>query len=85
MWGFLITKNWGFEVTDYNRKIILSAINELPEKCKEIFIKCKINGLTYPKVADDLKISVKTVEAQMSIALRRLRKKLDWLLILFLT
>ncbi len=67
-----------------NRKIILSAINELPEKCREIFIKCKINGLTYPKVAEDLNISVKTVETQMSIALRRLRKKLDWLLILLI-
>jgi len=67
-----------------NRKIILSAINELPEKCREIFIKCKIDGLTYPKVAEDLNISVKTVETQMSIALRRLRKKLDWLLILLI-
>ena len=67
-----------------SRKIIIAAIDELPERCREIFIKCKINGLTYPKVADDLKISVKTVEAQMSIALKRLRKNLDWLLILIL-
>lgn len=67
-----------------SRKIILSAIEELPERCREIFIKCKINGLTYPKVAEDLKISVKTVESQMSIALKRLRKNLDWLLILIL-
>jgi len=67
-----------------SRKIILSAIDELPQRCREIFIQCKINGLTYPKVAEDLKISVKTVETQMSIALRRLRRKLDWLLILIL-
>lgn len=67
-----------------NRKIILSAINELPQRCREIFIKCKVRGLTYPEVADDLSISVKTVESQMSIALMRLRKKLDWLLILIL-
>lgn len=67
-----------------SRKIILSAINELPDRCKDIFIKCKINGQTYNNVADELKISVKTVESQMSIALKRLRKNLDWLLILIL-
>jgi len=67
-----------------SRKIIISAINELPDRCKEIFIKCKINGQTYHNVADELKISVKTVESQMSIALKRLRKNLDWLLILIL-
>ena len=66
------------------RKIILAAIDELPKRCREIFIKCKIDGLTYPEVAEDLEISVKTVEAQMSIALRRLRKHLDWLLIMII-
>ncbi len=67
-----------------SRKIILSAIDELPARCREIFIQCKINGHTYPKVAEELNISVKTVETQMSIALLRLRRKLDWLLILIL-
>jgi RNA polymerase sigma-70 factor (ECF subfamily) len=67
-----------------SRKIILAAINELPERCRDVFIKCKIDGLTYPKAAEKLGISVKTVEAQMSIALKRLRKNLDWLLILIL-
>ncbi|MDD3034765.1 MAG: RNA polymerase sigma-70 factor [Bacteroidales bacterium] len=66
------------------RKYIVSAINELPEKCREIFYKCKIEGKTYPEVAQTLDISVKTVEAQMTTALKRLRKKLDWLLILLI-
>jgi len=66
------------------RKYILSAINELPEKCREIFIKCKIEGRTYPEVAKILDISVKTVEAQMTTALKRLRKNLDWLLIIII-
>lgn len=66
------------------RKIILSAINELPKRCREIFIKCKIEGLSYFDVASNLNISVKTVETQMSIALRRLRTSLDWLLILMI-
>ncbi|MGE0092439.1 MAG: RNA polymerase sigma-70 factor [Bacteroidales bacterium] len=66
------------------RKIIASAINELPEKCRVIFIKCKIEGKTYGKVAESLDLSVKTVENQMSIALKKLRAKLDWLMILLL-
>jgi RNA polymerase sigma-70 factor (ECF subfamily) len=67
-----------------NRRIILDAINDLPDRCREIFIKCKIDGLTYPVVAEELNISVKTVEAQMTAALKKLRKNLDWLLILIL-
>ncbi len=67
------------------RKIIAEAIINLPERCREIFIKCKINGMTYSDVAEDLGISIKTVEAQMSIALKKLRKELDWVLILLLT
>lgn len=64
------------------RKIISSAIDELPERCRAIFIKCKIHGLSYKDVAEEMDISIKTVEAQMSIALKRLRKRLDWLLVL---
>jgi RNA polymerase sigma-70 factor (ECF subfamily) len=64
-----------------SRKIILSAINELPDRRRDIFIKCKLKGMTYSQVAETLNISVKTVETQMSFALKNLRKKLDWLLI----
>ena len=67
-----------------NRKIILDAINQLPDKCKEIFIKCKIEGKSYPKVAEELSISIKTVENQMSSALKKLRQKLDWLLLMLM-
>lgn len=68
-----------------NRRIILREINNLPTKSREVFIKCKIDGMTYPEVAKELNISVKTVEAQMSSALKKLRKNLDWLLILIIT
>ena len=68
-----------------NRRIFLREINNLPTKSREVFIKCKIDGMTYPEVAKELNISVKTVEAQMSSALKKLRKNLDWLLILIIT
>lgn len=68
-----------------NRRIILKEINNLPAKSREVFIKCKIDGKTYNQVAQDMNISIKTVEAQMSSALKKLRKSLDWLLILIIS
>lgn len=68
-----------------NRSIIIREISNLPEKTRNVFVKCKIDGLSYPEVAKELNISVKTVEAQMSAALKKLRKNLDWLLILIIS
>jgi len=51
---------------------ILEAINELPPKCKLIFRLIKEDGLKYADVATLLNISVKTVEAQMAIAIKRI-------------
>ena len=55
---------------------IEESIESLPEKRKEIFRLCKEDGLKYKEIADKLKISVKTVEAQMGLALKTLREKL---------
>lgn len=51
---------------------IKRAVNELPPRCKLIFKLVKEDGLKYREVAELLQLSVKTVEAQMAIALRRL-------------
>jgi RNA polymerase sigma-70 factor (family 1) len=51
---------------------IMEAINELPPKCKLIFRLIKEDGLKYADVASLLNISVKTVEAQMAIAEKRI-------------
>lgn len=53
------------------------AINQLPDKCKIIFLLSRKSDLTYKEIARQLDISVKTVEAQMGIALKKLR---DYLL-----
>lgn len=55
------------------RSFLESGIEGLPQKCKHIFKLSKIEGLTYAEVADELDISVKTVERQMGIALKKLR------------
>jgi RNA polymerase sigma-70 factor (ECF subfamily) len=64
---------------------IQQAINELPEKCREIFMLNRYEGLRYSEVADHLGISVKTVEAQMSKALKSLKEKLSDIIILLIT
>ena len=56
---------------------INGAIQALPDKCREIFILNRFEGLKYHEIADKLGISVKTVEAQMSKALKILRAKLE--------
>ena len=53
---------------------VKTAVNELPPRCKLIFKLVKEDGLKYREVAELLQLSVKTIEAQMAIALRRLGK-----------
>jgi len=52
------------------------AINALPEKRQAIFRLAREEGLKYREIADKLNLSVKTVEAQMTLALNQLRYSL---------
>ncbi len=65
-------------------QIITDAINSLPEKCREIFIKSKIERKKQKEIASELNISIKTVEAQMNIAHKKLKLKLKHYLPLLL-
>ena len=64
-------------------KIDLS-IAELPEKCREIFVLNRYENLKYQEIADQLQISVKTVETQMSKALQHMRIRLAEFITVFL-
>lgn len=50
------------------------AIDSLPPSRRRIFLLSKRDGLKYQQIADQLKISVKTVENQMGKALKSLRE-----------
>ncbi|MCW3111749.1 MAG: polymerase ECF-type sigma factor [Segetibacter sp.] len=52
------------------------AVAELPEQMRRVFELCRYEGLKYADISRHLKISVKTVETQMSRALVKLRQKL---------
>ena len=67
------------------RKEIYNAINELPDKCKEVFKLSYLHEMKNKEIADVLGISLRTVEAHMYKALKYLRSRLDPLwIILFL-
>jgi RNA polymerase sigma-70 factor, ECF subfamily len=74
------------EVAELESKI-KSAILKLPERCREVFELSRFEGKKYAEIAELLNISEKTVEAQMSKALKVLKEELKdylYLLILFL-
>ena len=53
---------------------IFQCIDALPSKCKIVFSLSRFEGMSYQEIADQLNISVKTVENQISKALKLLRK-----------
>ena len=55
---------------------VKNAIDLLPEKCREIFIMSRIQGLKNDEIATNLNISKRTVETQISKALKVLRLEL---------
>jgi len=65
------------------QEVVKSAIDELPPKCREIFLLSRESELTYAQIAEELSVSKKTVENQMGIALKRLKEKLSPALFLF--
>lgn len=52
-------------------------LEELPENCKTIFKLNRYKGMKYREIADHLSISIKTVEANMTKALKYFRKHLS--------
>lgn len=70
-----IEEDEDFVTTQINR--VQVEIDKLPPKCKEIFLLNKIQGFKYREVAEQLDISIKTVEAQMSKAMSRIKEALE--------
>ncbi|MEQ8927457.1 MAG: RNA polymerase sigma-70 factor [Fulvivirga sp.] len=72
------------ETKELEREIAF-ALNTLPNKCRKVFELSRVEELKYSEIAERMDISVKTVEAQMSKALRLMREHLaDFLMLLIL-
>ncbi|MDF2516336.1 MAG: hypothetical protein K0R59_1632 [Sphingobacterium sp.] len=70
-------------------RVLWKAIEQLPDKRKEIFLLSQEKGMTYNQIADSLNISVNTVKTQIKRALVFLRSEskllisvLGWLLLI---
>lgn len=61
------------ESSNEQLKELHRAIEQLPEKCRNILVMSKLQGMSYKEIATHLDISVKTVEAQMRIAYQKIR------------
>ncbi|NLN30628.1 MAG: sigma-70 family RNA polymerase sigma factor [Bacteroidales bacterium] len=55
---------------------VADVLERLPARCGQIFCMNRFEGLKYAEIAEKLQISVKTVEADMSRALKEFRKAL---------
>lgn len=56
------------------------AIESLPPKCKIIFKMVREDGLKYKEVAQILDISVRTIDAQMAIATKKITESIGFLM-----
>lgn len=63
------------EMKEFDRKL-QKGIADLPGKSRVVFLMNRLDGLTYREIAENLGVSNKAVEKQMSKALGILRKKL---------
>lgn len=62
--------------TEEMLELVAEAVSQLPDRCREVFLKSRSEELSNAEIALRMEISVNTVEAQMKKALRYLRKLL---------
>lgn len=65
-------------------ELLEKAIANLPEKCRQVFILSRMEGLKHEEIAQQLNISVHTVQNHIITALRKLKIELKDYLPLFL-
>lgn len=76
--------NYVFNTEEDIDQVLKKAIETLPERCRTIFLKSRLEGKKNREIADELNISVSTVENQITIALKKLKVELKDYLPLFL-
>lgn len=64
--------------------LLAQAIEHLPEKCRQVFILSRMNGLKHEEIATQLNISVHTVQNHIVTAIRKLKVELKDYLPLFI-
>ncbi len=62
--------------------MLQQGIDSLPERCREVFYLSRVQALPNKKIAEKLHISPKTVENQITKALKQLRLSIDKLAVI---
>ena len=57
--------------------LVNECIKKLPKKCKEVFVLSKKRGFTNIEISEKLNISIKTVEAHISMAFKSIRANIN--------
>ena len=72
------TDNITVEGINYNslKELVDSLVNQLPPRRKEVYIKSRNEGLSTKEIAQEMNISIKTVENQLTQALKFLKENL---------
>lgn len=84
MEGMEIVQNYDSELELQElHHLIEEAVSLLPDKCREIFRKSREENLTNKEIAGQLHISEKTVEGQITIALKKNQNSFGRFLFLF--
>ncbi len=74
-----------FFVKSELQQMVETSLDKLPSRCREIFIMSRFENLKMAEIADKLNLSKRTVETQISKALKILRVELkDYLTLIFL-
>ena len=65
------------KIDDYDKsdrlELLESCLEKLPNKCKNIFVSCKLKGKKHQEIAQELDISLKTVEGHINKAYKLLK------------
>jgi RNA polymerase sigma-70 factor, ECF subfamily len=87
---YLNSANVSDNISDYHlveselNVLIMRSMDKLPPRCREIFNLSRVQGLSNQQISEQLNLSKRTVELQISNALKNLRLELsDYLPILF--
>ena len=67
------------ELAEYDERYarVEEKLAQLPDKQREVFLKCVVEEKKYQEVADELDVSINTIKKHMSRALKFLRDELQ--------
>lgn len=74
-----VLESFDFDAMQYSEleRLIEKSIEELPERCKLVFKMSRLDGKKNEEIAKSLSISIKSVEANMTRAIKLLKSKLS--------